>query len=287
MFVSGRYLAVVISLLFNYGILYSQDTVVNNAFKAGEYLRYRVYYSSALGNLTAGEAILTVENWKDIREGRTKDVYHITGIGNSKGMFNWFFKVRDKFESFVDKQTLLPYAFIRKTREGKYKYDARVIFDREKNVAVTNSKPPKKTPPDIHDFVSALYYMRTINVEDFDADSLYYINFFLDDSVYTSAVKYHGKVNIKTKWGTVRCLKIAPMMASGEVFAEKYPMFVYVSDDESHVPIMGESAVIVGSVKMELVEYNNLMESIVNEENKNKPEIRGDSKNTGNQKSVK
>lgn len=274
-----RYIAITFFLLFSTVVLFSQDTVINNAFKAGEYLKYRVYYSSALGNLTAGEAILTVENWKDISQGRTKDVYHITGIGNSKGMFNWFFKVRDKFESFVDKQTLLPYAFIRKTREGKYKYDARVIFNREKNEAVTNSKPPKKTPPDIHDFVSALYYMRTINVEDFDADSMYYINFFLDDSVYTSAIKYHGKENIKTKWGNIRCLKIAPMMASGEVFAEKYPMFVYVSDDESHVPIMGESAVIVGSVKMELIEYNNLMESIVDDPKPVNTKIRDDSKN--------
>ncbi len=253
------------------GELHSQDTVVNNAFKAGEYLKYRVYYSSSLGNLTAGEAILTVENWKDTKQGRTKDVYHITGIGNSKGMFNWFFKVRDKFETFIDKETLLPYAFLRKTREGKYKQDDRVIFDREKNEAITNSESVKSVPPDVHDFVSALYFMRTISVEDFDADSMYRINFFLDDSVYTSAVKFMGRVDVVTQWGTVECLKIAPMMASGEVFAEKYPMFVYVSDDDSHVPIFAESEVIVGSVKMELIEYNNLSESLKPKEKKPKP----------------
>jgi len=275
----GRYIAVVILILFSTNFLFSQDTVVNTAFRAGEYLKYRVYYSSSLGNLTAGEAILTVENWKNIHGKGAEDVYHITGIGNSKGMFNWFFKVRDKFESFVDKQTLLPYIFIRKTREGKYKQDSRVIFDREKNEAVTNSNPPKKVPPDIHDFVSALYYMRTIKVEDFDADSLYYINFFLDDSVYTSAIKYNGKENIKTKWGMVRCLKIAPMMASGEVFAEKYPMYVYVSDDESHVPVFAESEVVVGSVKMELIEYNNLTESMVMEPKKIKSRGDKDTKN--------
>ena len=47
-------------------------------------------------------------------------------------------------------------------------------------------------------------------------------------------------------------------MATGEVFAEKYPMFVWVSDDENHVPIMGESEVVVGSVKMELIHYSGL-----------------------------
>ncbi len=251
--------ALVFLFVINTQTLFSQDTIVNNAFKAGEYLKYRVYYSSSLGNLTAGEAILTVENWKGTKVGRTKDVYHITGIGNSKGMFNWFYKVRDKFETFVNKQTLLPYVFIRKTREGKYKQDDRVIFNRDKNEATTNSKDVKKVPPDVHDFVSAFYYMRTINVEDFDADSMYYINFFLDDSVYTSAVKYEGKSDLITKWGTITCLKIAPMMASGEVFAEKYPMSVYVTDDENHIPILAESAVIVGSIKMELIEYDNIV----------------------------
>ena len=242
--------------------IYSQDTVVNHAFKTGEYLKYRVYYSSAVGNFTAGEAILTVSNWEDKYAGKTKDVYRITGIGNSKGMFNWFYKVRDKFESFVDKNTLLPYVFIRKTREGKYEQDDLVIFDREEHEAITNSTEVATIPDNAHDFISAFYYMRTLNLEDFNADSMYFINFFLDDSVYVSAVKYGGKSYINTQWGSIRCLKFAPMMASGEVFAEKYPMFVWISDDQNHIPILVESEVIVGSVKIELMEFGGLVNPI-------------------------
>ncbi len=262
MYSKAFYLFSFILCFFATNSLFSQDTVINHAFQTGEYLKYRVYYSSSIGNLTAGEAILTVGKWEDKYQGKTKDVYRISGIGNSKGMFNLFYKVRDKFESFVDKKTLLPYAFIRKTREGKYKQDDRVIFDREENEAITNSKDVTKIGDDVHDFVSALYYMRTISIDDFDADSMYYINFFLDDSVYTSAVKYQGKSEVHTKWGDIVCLKIAPMMASGEVFAEKYPMFVYVSDDENHVPILAESKVVVGSIKMELVEYDELVKPL-------------------------
>lgn len=242
--------------------LFCQSIVKNNAFKTGEYLKYRVYYSSSIGNLTAGEAILTVKESKDIYSNKNNDVFRITGIGNSKGMFNWFYKVRDKFETFANKQTLLPYTFIRKTREGKYIQDDIVIFDRKKNEAITNSTKITKITGDVHDFVSALYYMRTLSIKDFDADSMYYINFFLDDSVYVSAVKYEGKSEVHSQWGTITCLKIAPMMASGEVFAEKYPMFVYISDDENHVPILAESKVIVGSIKMELVEYNGLVKPL-------------------------
>lgn len=254
-----RFLLLLILCLCAPNLLISQDTVINHAFKTGEYLKYRVYYSSAIGNFTAGEAILTVGKWEDKYAGKTKDVYRITGIGNSKGMFNWFYKVRDKFETFTDKNTLLPYAFIRKTREGKYEQDDIVIFDRDENEAITNSVEVTAIPDNVHDIVSAFYYMRTLNLEDFDIDSMYFINFFLDDSVYISAVKYMGKSEIDTKWGSIRCLKIAPMMASGEVFAEKYPMFIWISDDENHIPILVESEVIVGSVKMELMEFGGLV----------------------------
>lgn len=252
----------ILILLFISTLLSAQDTVVNYSFKSGEYLKYRVYYHSSLGNLTAGEAILTVKDWKDSRQGRTRDVYHITGEGNSKGMFNWFYKVRDKFESFTDKETLLPYVFIRMTREGKYSQDDTVIFDREKLEATSMKKVVTSIPANVHDFVSAVYFMRTLQLNQFDADSMYRINFFLDDSVYVSAVKFEGRVIIDTKWGKIKCLKIAPMMASGEVFAEKYPMFVYVTDDEMHLPVLAESEVIVGSIKMELIEFDNLISDL-------------------------
>ncbi len=244
---------------FNVQILFSQDTVANRAFKVGEYLKYRVYYSSTLINATAGEAILTVRNWEEKKHGKKKAYYRITGQGRSKGMFNWFYKVRDRFESFVDTSTLLPYAFVRRTREGKYTQNDLVIFDRTDNEATVNSTEKFKVPSNVHDFVSAFYYMRTLNIDDFDTDSLFYINFFLDDSVYLSAVKYMGKANVVTQWGTILCLKIAPMMASGEIFADSYPMYIYVSDDNNHLPILAESKIIVGSVKMELIEYDGLV----------------------------
>lgn len=248
-------------LLFTSAVM-AQDTVINKAFKVGERLEYRVYYHSGVGNVTAGEAILTVDDWKERYTGNDKTVFHFTGIGNSKGLFNFFFKVRDKFESFVDQQTLLPYVFLRETREGGYKKDDKVTFDRDKLVA-TSYYEKRVIPPNVQDIVSSLYFMRTISVSDFGADSMYYINFHLDDSVYTSAIKYQGKGVLKTKWGKIRCLKIAPMMATGEVFADKYPMFVWVSDDENHVPILGESEVVVGSVKMELMEYSGLVKPLV------------------------
>jgi len=47
-------------------------------------------------------------------------------------------------------------------------------------------------------------------------------------------------------------------MATGEVFADKYPMYVWVTDDQNHIPVLASSKIIVGSIKIELSSYRNL-----------------------------
>lgn len=228
----------------------------NEAFGENEFLRLRVYYTSMFtGSVTAGEATINVTTAKRKFFGR--EVWHIVAEGRSKGAFNWFFKVRNRYESYVDKLAVFPFLFVRHTREGSYKKDDEVYFYPDQKLAVSRSAR-KPTPENVHDFVSALYFMRTLNLKDFTADSSYYLDFFLDDSVYVSKIKYLGTENIKTDLGVFSCLKFAPMMATGNVFADAYPMFVWVTDDKNHLPILAETKVIVGSVRMELMEYRNL-----------------------------
>lgn len=229
----------------------------NNAFASGEELKYRVYYSSSLGKLTAGEAILKVDQWKERNSANNKTIYHVTGIGNSKGFFDWFYKVRDRFESHIDKETLLPYMFVRRTREGKFNYDDDVFFDRD-NLEARSRRETKPIPNDVHDIISALYYLRSLSLDDFGNDSVYGLHFYLDDSLYFTQIKFISRGQMKTQWGWINCLKFSPKVAKGEVFSDEYPMSVWVTDDENHLPILAESKIIVGSVRMELIEFNGL-----------------------------
>ncbi len=259
---SLRQFCIILWLLFLSGITHGQSMrkLVNEAFDDKEFTRYSVYYNSMItGNVTAGEATIDVKSSK--LKVFDRDVWQIVGEGKSKGAFNWFYKVRDRFESYVDKESMIPYLFVRRTREGNYEKDDDVVFYHEDGFAVSRKKKTM-TPPNVQDFVSALFFMRTLSLQDFDADSNYFIDFLLDDSVYVSKVKYEGTELIKTSLGTFRCLKIAPMMATGEVFSDAYPVMVWVTDDKNHLPILAEAKVIVGSVKMELVEYKHLKNPI-------------------------
>ncbi len=232
---------------------YSQSRKPNEAFQTGEWLKYSVSYHSFLGDFDAGTAEVSVKKGKM----NGKSVYHIVGTGKTNSFFDMFYKVRDRFESKIDTNTLYPYWFFRRTRESDYSFDDEVFFDRKENLA-RSTRREQSVPGDIHDIISAVFYMRTLSVDDFGEDSLIRLHFLLDDSVYSSVVHYQGRSAVETRWGWLPCVKVKPMMVYGQVFAEKYPMTVWVTDDLNHIPVLAESRIIVGSVRMELVDFDGL-----------------------------
>ncbi len=249
-----------IVLIFNIFILSvaqeSMKIVNNEAYKAGEKLQFRFYYDAWLtGKVTAGLGVLEVKETDQEFYGR--EVYHIEAKGWSKGLFNWFFKVDDQFDSYIDKKFLAPHFFVRRTREGGYEKDDEYDFNQSENYVVTRTDS-MAVPPYIQDFISAVYYARILDFSELKIGDHIPINFFIDDSVYTSVIKYEGKENIKIELGVFRCLRFKPMMATGEVFAEKYPMTLWVTDDKNHIPVLAKSAVIVGNLKGELMKFEGL-----------------------------
>jgi len=231
----------------------AQPGKTNNAYQDGELLTYRVYYSSPLGDFTAGTAKMKVE---DLKSGN-KELFHLTGTGSTKGFFDWFFKVRDRFDSYINKQTLLPEKFIRHTNEGSYHFEDEVNFDRKANLAFS-SRDTTAIPTDVQDIISSIYFLRTLSVDVFDKDSLYYVSFFLDDSVYNTVIRFVAKGLVQTKWGKIPCIQVSPTLLTGNVFSDKYGMSVWVTDDENKIPIYAESKIIVGSVRMELIDFEGL-----------------------------
>ena len=77
-------------------------SINNSAFKPGEVLKFRIHY----GIMDAGEATLEVQ--PDYTNLGGRDCYHFVGTGKSVGAFDWFFKVRDRYESLVDKDAIIP-----------------------------------------------------------------------------------------------------------------------------------------------------------------------------------
>ena len=237
-------------------------TVTNKAFKRGEALRYKAYYDAILtGKVVAGEADLEVKNENKVVANR--NTYHIVGLGLTKGTFNFFYKVVDRYETYLDEEALIPWIFIRRVNEGGYKISQDVTFNQFKKTATTvNNKNNTTTnsivPENIHDIISLFYYARTIDFNSAKIGQEFPLPFFIDDSIYTSKIIYQGKENITIGLGKYKAIKFKPSVATGNVFDDPYPMTMWVTDDENHVPLLAESEILVGKVKLELIKYSGL-----------------------------
>lgn len=83
-------------------------------FKAGERLHYKVAYHWKFVWINAGKVEFSVDSlmYND------KPAYHFKSFGRTLSGYDWFFKVRDNFESIVDAETLSPFWFRRYTRRS-------------------------------------------------------------------------------------------------------------------------------------------------------------------------
>ena len=219
------------------------------AFSPGEQLKYRVHY----GFMDAGEATLTVS--PTLKSVMGKTCYQVVGEGKSVGAFDWFFKVRDRYESYIDKDAMLPWYFVRDVREGGYKVNQKVKFDHYKNTA-TSEKKSIKTPQHVQDLLSAFYFARTIDLSTAAVGDTFLIHTYLDDETFPMMIKYVGKVYLTTDKGKFRCVKFKPYVMEGRVFKEQEGMTIWISDDKNRVPIRAEADLMVGSIKMDLEDYS-------------------------------
>jgi hypothetical protein len=227
--------------------------IKNTAFQATEQVQFIVFYNVIGVYVHAGDATFTC----NLEKMNNKPVYHVEGIGNSNSKYDWIFKVRDKYESYIDTATLLPYKFVRNISEGKYKKQEIVSFNQSANTA-TSQKSTYKVPKCVQDVISATYYARNIDFNSHKPGDKITFSMVIDDEVFSMYVKYIGKEKVKTKYGKFNAVKFKPLLIKGTIFEGGEKMTVWVSDDANHLPLRVESPITVGSVKVDMMGYRNL-----------------------------
>lgn len=224
----------------------------NKAFKEGEVLTYRMHY----GMINAGVAVLEVK--PNLIEVSGRKVYHIVGSGYTIGSTDWFFKVRDRYETYMDKDALLPWMFVRRVDEGGYKFSQDYSFNHyTKKVDIGNNEK-FDVPIGIQDMVSAFYSARNMDLSNAKAGDLFSITCFVDKEIWPLKIKFIGKETIETDIGKYRCLKFRPIVQKGRVFKKEEDLNVWISDDDNHLPMRVKAEVLIGSIKMDITAVKNL-----------------------------
>ena len=227
-------------------------SIDNRAFKAGEKTVYLVRY----GIIDAGIASLEIKETETKIKGR--ELLHIVGIGKTRGITNFFFPVDDRYETFIDKESVFPWLFTRDVNEGGYKIKQTYKFFQGKNVVETQKGVEHKVPANVQDMISAAYYMRTMDLKNIQKGDIFNIKSFVDDEVFDLRVQYSGTEVIRIKSGKYRCMKFNPVIQVGRIFHTAEDLEVWVSDDENKIPILCKAKILIGSVKVELIDYQGL-----------------------------
>ena len=244
---------ILILLLFIVSLSYAQT----NAFKKGEWLRYRISYSNFFG---AGNATL------EVKDANNKKAFHIIGKGKTTGVISWFFKVRDTYQTYFDKETITPYRFIRKINEGGYTKNKEILFNQAFQIATVKNykhKTEKKytTNHNVQDLLSTLYFLRSQDISKMKVGNQVILTMFFDEKNYPFKLKLLGRETIKTKFGKVKAVKFRPLVQSGRVFKENESLTVWVSDDKNKIPLRIKASLAVGSMRIDLDAYKGLANS--------------------------
>ncbi len=247
-------------LFFIFFISFFAFSQINTpAFKEGEFLKYKLSY----GIISAGFATLQV----DEIEKDNKTLFHVDGNGWTEGVVDFFFSVKDNYQTYFDKNTLKPQHFIRIINEGGYTKNKEIFFDFQTHQATVkdhknNSEKSFFIQNDVNDMLSALYYLRSIDFDKLKENEIFSINMFYDEKMIRIKLKYIGKDIIKTKFGKLKTIVIKPQVEADRVFKEQESVTFWLSDDQSKIPIKIKANIVVGSIKAELYDYNGIINDL-------------------------
>lgn len=232
------------------------------SYGEGEFVKMKVYYNWKSVWLRAGTA--TLEVFDDSMAG--KPAWHVKATGKSYKTYNWFYKVHDVYESYIDRSNGAPLKFRRDVYEGGFTIYEDYTFDWDKHKLTTlheDSKHPRRVKEFgladcTQDLISAMYNTRCFDYSGLEVGDKVPIDIFLDEKPYSLFIQYLGKETVKTDAGTFRCVKARPLLIKGRIFDEVNAMTIYVTDDDNRIPVMIETPLSVGSVKALLVDHKGL-----------------------------
>lgn len=211
----------------------------------------RSVFDISFGGIKVGSAEIFIENKIKIKGAST---FHIVGKGKTSPFFDWFFKVRDVYETYLDTSSILPVKFIRNVYEGGHKINQKYFFNHFKN-RVFSEDTSYIIPQGSQDMLSALFYARTFGKEILNQKKPFFIPIFMDEETYFLEVIYLYNEMTSTNFGKINCMVFKPKIQEGRVFEEEEGMKIWVSNDKNRLLVKVEAKIWAGTIKAKLIAY--------------------------------
>lgn len=261
-----RVLFLLFALLLSLPAFSQLRNMKNQTFQGGEFLKYRIHY----GIITAGYATLEVEPQTYYVQQRP--CHHIVMRGVTHPGFDWFFKVRDVYETYIDQKALVSWRFNRHIVEGNFEQYTETHFNHFTGYA-TYINPKKeeiehKVPENIQDVISAYYFARTYyDHETMGIGDRISLRNFLDQKTFGLEAVLLNRESIEVADHTFKALKFKLLIDEADLVTDGSTIVFWISDDANKIPLRIESDLMIGSLKADLIEWNQLMHPLAKTEN--------------------
>ena len=237
------------------------------AYQAGERLFFTLSYE--LGALHTDLAEASVSLDKQTYNG--KEVFHVDVDGKTIKIYDFFFKIREDFQSWFTCDGLRPLRFTRDTYEGRYhatndyiyNWDAAEPYIAADVYSSSKGKGRKQLElpldPCTFDLPALFFYARNMDMEVVEPGKRYPMTFAIDDEIYHVYFILHGRETVDVKGlGKVKTIKFAAKLVAGEIFTGETDMTIWVSDGENRIPVCFEAPIRVGAGAGRLKDWSGL-----------------------------
>jgi Protein of unknown function (DUF3108) len=226
----------------------SSPSVTAPSFLSGERLKYDIRWAG----LSVGEGLLESEPGES-RNGH--EVFLVRSTATSNKFLSFFFPVHDRVESIIDAKELVPYEIIVDQRHGLRRRYKVIRFDQDQHTALLVSKGKTHTyevPPQVQDILSSLYYFRTLpRLED---GTSVFINVHESKKNWKLEIQILGRETLETALGTIPTIKAKAVIRFEGLLWDKGDLYLWLTDDERHIPVMMSGRIVIGSVTATLTQ---------------------------------
>ncbi len=233
-------------------ILLSFIFIGNTAQSALFRIPEKFVYDLTWAGIKAGTATLEIVPYED----RLK----IISTAQSAKWVSVFYTVDDRIESILSKNNSssligLPEKYRIKIREGRHRRDKEVIFDHTNSKALykdylKNESKEFNVSNFIFDPISSFFYLRTQQLRVGESK---FISMFDSKKIWNVEVQVLRKEKVSIPLGVFNTIVIKPLMKSEGIFYSKGEIFIWLTDDERHIPVKLQSKVPVGHITATLV----------------------------------
>ena len=233
------------------------------AFGDGERLEFVVSYRARMWpNTDVGDVVLKVS--------QQQNRFTLEGRAQTRSFFRWFYELTETYTTVMDVSTLRPLTASGRTREKKYQFDGDMAFDWNEMVVQstwrTSRRPENrhKTIPITENSVDGLslfYRLRNTDISTLRMGVPVPLELVLSDTIRTIYYKFLGREVLNVSGlGRFRTLKFSCTLATseGESFEDGSEFFIWISDDRNRIPLLVESPIRVGSVRVRLRRHSGL-----------------------------